>query len=211
MPSPVEEFTAAPLKFLESNLILPGFAELAVESGVIKFGFQKHKQAIASQLGHAIDVYILVPAAASDDGKSFDSYWCPYRQNDLCSTTLGSGANFMFTATMDGCTFGVGSPSPDGAVLVMHANASDYGKESIENQAEVQRTQISLTAGATPMKMLAPKDYRIEMGMGTLSSTTIGIRNTGDGKWSFYSQIYEKRPMTAPPKYFLREAHKKFA
>ena len=65
-------------------------------------------------------VYNVTTATAGAD--SFLSYICDYKTGEINYQVLGPGANFCFTTTMNGCTFGIGSPTADGSVLVSHAN-----------------------------------------------------------------------------------------
>lgn len=68
-------------------------------------------------------------------GTEFDAYWCPYKQDEVHAVTLSGEADRMFTATMNGCSFGVGIPSLDGAVRVAHANSTEV-KELDDFQME---------------------------------------------------------------------------
>jgi hypothetical protein len=56
-------------------------------------------------------------------GDEFAAYWCPYKEDRVFAVTLHDEADRMFTPTMNGCSFGVGIPSIDGAVRVAHANS----------------------------------------------------------------------------------------
>jgi hypothetical protein len=61
-------------------------------------------------------------------GNEFNAYWCPYAEDTVNAVTLSDEADLMFTATMNGCSFGVGIPSVDGAVRVAHANTTTHEK-----------------------------------------------------------------------------------
>ncbi len=59
-------------------------------------------------------------------GTDFNAYWCPYHSDSVNRVTLSGAADRMFTATMNGCSFGVGVAAPDGSVRVAHANTTEH-------------------------------------------------------------------------------------
>lgn len=72
--------------------------------------------------GAAVPVYALVNTDNQSSG--FDAYICDYEQGSTKYAVLGNNADFMFTITMNGCTFGIGMPAPSGEVIVCHSNTS---------------------------------------------------------------------------------------
>ncbi len=53
----------------------------------------------------------------------FLSYICASKTGEInYQGAFGPEREFCFTTTMNGCTFGIGSPTSDGSVLVSHAN-----------------------------------------------------------------------------------------
>ncbi|HEY4252593.1 MAG TPA: hypothetical protein VGM87_15380 [Roseomonas sp.] len=142
--------------------------------------------------GNNIPLYELT--ASNDPTTAFWAYWCPYDANRTAFTTLTGHAEWMFTATMDGCTFGVGRAAPDGTVVVGHANANRHQtKKSISRMAQTQRAELQAELGMHA-SMLQPKNYRFR---GTfskkrdVSSATFGVR---DGStWKFYAHLYRKQ------------------
>ena len=113
----------------------------------------------------------------------------------------------MFTAAMDGCSLGIGSPTSSGARMIYHSNTASLGSQSDPNkQGNAQATTLSLMYGSSGIdKVWGPQDYRFEAGQGILRSTTFGVRDSGSGAWNFYSQVYTQGETPSPITYFLRE------
>lgn len=128
-----------------------------------------------------MDVYYLKQSDKNGASKALNSYICDYTKNDVESCRLGREANFCFTITMNGCTFGIGSATGDGTVLVTHAN-----KASSKTQGVDQFDQTVGAHGSNKVSMMTPSMYR-SMSPG-LTATTFGIR-TSKG-WKFYFQSY---------------------
>ncbi len=120
-------------------------------------------------------------------GNTFNAYWCPYQSNDLQQVHLSNGANFMFTAKMDGCTFGVGSAAGNGDRIVCHVNLGGRGKE----QADRLRDATSPLHGDAHLLYLGPAGYRFKTGTSSTQATTFGVRDTGTGAWKIFSQVCE--------------------
>ena len=59
---------------------------------------------------------------AGQGGQPFKAYVCDYKEGELNYQVLGTDAPFCFTTTINGCTFSVGIPAPDGTVIVSHTN-----------------------------------------------------------------------------------------
>ena len=59
-------------------------------------------------------------------GTDFNAYWCPYASDTVNRVTLAGAADYMFTPTMNGCSFGIGIAAPDGSVRVAHANTTEH-------------------------------------------------------------------------------------
>src|SRR5258708_40043674 len=60
-------------------------------------------------------VYNVTAAASGAD--SFLAYVCDYKSGEINYQVLGREADLCFTTTMNGCTFGIGSPTAAGIVL----------------------------------------------------------------------------------------------
>jgi hypothetical protein len=137
-------------------------------------------------------VYNVTTATAGAD--SFLSYICDYKRGEINYQVLGPEANFCFTTTMNGCTFGIGSPTSDGSVLVSHANmatplvptaetkGSSAGLVPPGDQAERQLA-VARALHGPGASYLTPDMYRHEHANVTL----VGGR-TSTGAWKFFYQ-----------------------
>jgi hypothetical protein len=137
-------------------------------------------------------VYNVTTAAAGAD--SFLSYISDDKTGEINYQVLAREANFCFTTTMNGCTFGIGSPTTDGSVLVSHANmavplvptpetkALGAGLVPLGDQAERQ-LEVARALHGPGANYLTPDMYRHEHANVTL----IGGR-TSTGAWKFYYQ-----------------------
>lgn len=208
----VTDFIKNPLTFLNNNILVIGFDafspnHVTPSSGVELFKFVQlpKNRALGSQLGESKPVYQLIPTNKADPG-TLEAYWCPYKQNDTLGIVLGHEADFMFTATMDGCTLGLGSQGADGSTLVYHSNLANMGSANNPHaQGEAQRTTLNMMYGASGHTLFEPGAYRFEYGQNILSSTTIGARSRDTRKWHFWSQVYLKDATKMPCRYFLRK------
>jgi hypothetical protein len=146
--------------------------------------------------GTACSVYFLrslglCVAGAAQPADSFAVYWVPYEQNDTTLTNIGTRSRIIFTAKMDGCSFGLGSVNPDGSCIAGHANRVDVGRAA-GFMAQTAAQSAGLTArGLT--RQLGPETYRTaradatgrQIGW-TDQGTTFGVREaTG---WKIYAQ-----------------------
>jgi hypothetical protein len=131
-----------------------------------------------------------VVSAAEGTADAFLAYVCPYVGNFTCFKMLGAQADVMFTSDMDGCTFGIGIPNRDGAVLVAHTNAQDKatGDQFNPNYAPQRAAQrTNLARGKVGGRMLEPDNYRDGAPIGKeFKAVTIGLRI--GGKWEFWFQ-----------------------
>ena len=116
-----------------------------------------------------------------------NAYWCNYGDDDQFTILVHDAASFMFTSNMDGCSFGVGSPAPNGSRRVCHVNM-----RSQTNSHDKQRNL--LTGMGLNNSLVDPDRYmtstRTPSIYGEIKATTIGIRDTNTGQWSFRYQQY---------------------
>jgi hypothetical protein len=78
--------------------------------------------------GAVYKLEFLTPLQAGTRDDAFETYWVPYAQDTPgLLTMLGNDAEFMFTAKMTGCSFGIGSHAGNGVVGVAHSNAMASG------------------------------------------------------------------------------------
>ena len=145
--------------------------------------------------GKACAVYKLKKASASGPN-SLNGYLCGYQAGIPADGTVGSarvrisGAHgYMFTPTMNGCTFVVGSPREDGARLVAHFNLQKHNASemAIEEMDECAR---GVFEGDGSTSHLRHGLYRGARGDTTnlLQSMTFGVRINDE--WRIYYQIY---------------------
>lgn len=150
--------------------------------------------------GDTIKCYAVAMAEGGDP--SFKSYICPYTSGELSYAVLAKEADFCFTFAMDGCTFGVGTPTPTGEVIVSHGNAIGVteGTGDQENKQKEFATQFHRFG----LKgLLEPSTYRLSK---KHISTTVGVRV--GGKWKFYSLRYVRTKDTYPLAYEHLGVHK---
>jgi len=146
--------------------VIPGMPSLAVNAS-----------------GRPMDVFTL-RTNGGGVGDSVRSYVCNYTANGVHSIDLVNAADYCFTVTLNGCTFGIGPRTPLGFRRVSHANTG--------GNAFVQRTQTwtqhGVPANSYAISLLEPSEYRRLGGGGNLNATVFGVR-TGVS-WAFYFQLY---------------------
>lgn len=119
-------------------------------------------------------------------GAGFLSYVCDYKRGELHYQVLDREADFCFTVTMNGCSFGVGAPNADGSVLVSHGNMA-FVKDApdVPSGSSAERQEALAEALHGPnLAILDPRNYRREQE----SITTFGVRIKDD--WKFFYQSY---------------------
>lgn len=128
---------------------------------------------------------------------AFWAYWCPYDLDRFGYTTLTNQADFMFTATMDGCSFGVGHAASDGSVIVGHVNSTGLqtptGDTTAMEQDQHEKLNMILVSGKGGKKKPAtfePRDYRFNNNVREVNATTFGVRE--GGRWKFYAHRWIK-------------------
>jgi hypothetical protein len=121
-----------------------------------------------------------------NEGKSsdtFDAYRCPYEKNAAAHAHLKDAADYMFSAKMDGCSFGIGMPSSTGSVYVAHANRGGDGEAQLAQLRGHTKMQGNLQQCS-----FDPANYRFTLEDASSSmATTFGLHV--DGAWKFYSQV----------------------
>jgi hypothetical protein len=146
--------------------------------------------------GKNMDLYQILEAphdASQTTPDIFLGYWCPYEINRTSFTTLSGDADYMFTATMDGCSFGIGTAAPDGTVTVSHSNsAQDDTQTSHKPMIAAQKVNLRNLLGKKG-KLFQPGDYRsrgVFKKKADVSAMTFGVKV---GKsWRFFSHRFRK-------------------
>jgi len=193
-----KQFHDDPRQFMQDNIVtcpdnpanLPG-------NKIVKVTIEAHGAAVITNKPDGA-VYVLTFA---DEPDSLDVYWCPYYNNDVGSAMLGTDADYVFTVSMNACSFGVGSYAAPGVVRVAHANsansANSYGIGSqgdivpaMTQQAKVQRA--FLYGAKATSSIIAFDDYMICDGSFNLRmrSTTFGELSADRAVWKFYTLQY---------------------
>lgn len=194
--------------FLSSNIVQQTVGGKAVTGSLGNFVLQADGRGRTYD-GKPCDKYKM---ALGGGANAISAYWCPYADDEINATTLAGAADLMFTAKMNGCSFGIGMPASDGSVRVAHANVStddrldkllqDSFSESLKGKnadpklldriasarlqlrTSIQRDQLGGGSGVGNLSTaLEPNLYR------NMSTTTFGVR-TGT-TWKFYFQIYQ--------------------
>jgi hypothetical protein len=173
--------------------------------------------------GNAIGVLRLDQA---DSG--LKAYWVAYEDDKAKRAMLGTEAKYMFTANMDGCSFGHGSKTGTGEVLVSHANAGGYGaaREELARkigysndealglarsaQANEQARMLDKHMQPDSLQILHPSAYGVgqtniqvngqNFDIYKNAATVVGLRE--NGSWRFLCQ---RRVITERGQYVLRD------
>ena len=203
------DFTGGALAFMQANAVIVRKGGVAIGGNVGNFRFLP-EAALTGRIASTLAACNVYGLDISGDPDSVAAYWCPYANDHTYSITVAGAANYMFTATMDGCSFGIGIEAADGAVRVAHANVSeDVLLNAVQDElinaviggnanaarllelkkfilkCQLQRTDQVGAQSAGPLAGNGASDYA-KMGV---KCTTFGLR-AGDGHWSFYAQAY---------------------
>jgi hypothetical protein len=211
-----EEFQEKPVAFLHKYAIFPVPHRindvLGKKVSTTRFSFE---EADWQPGGIAKKVLYL-----KEDGDGFPAYWLAYEKNKAKRAVLGTAARFMFTADMDGCSFGFGSKTDTDEVLVGHANAYATGDNAAAQgepahrarkaQADRQYEMLRKKMKPGTLRVLFPHAYADPFHDNDPSSnvekyaaTVVGIRD--DSGWTFYCQL---RVLTTGGQFVLRGVDK---
>ncbi|HYE34303.1 hypothetical protein [Methylocaldum sp.] len=202
---------------MENNILLTSEFNGDINPGIKTFTLQPHRGVVGKKLGSVLPVYKLVPANTLS---SIIAYWCPYRANELHSVTVGRMARFMFTATMDGCSLGVGTDGGHGTRVISHVNSANYGSgleqalgmdKARAEQRKMQSNLLKHKHGSGQVSVISPLEYMRDVdGDLVLKSTTFGIRPDGIDDWHFYVHRYYKDMSKFNPILYLRDTTRVF-
>jgi hypothetical protein len=194
-----KDFKKNPRAFMNDNIVAsPDNPAHLPASKIVKITIEKNSFAVISNKPNG-SVYSIIFKDTSD---SISVYWCPYKPNGVGSAMLGNKADYVFTVSMNACSFGIGSYSAPWVVRVAHANAGNasnsYGVSSVDDivpaielQRKIQRHQ--LYSKDSTSKIIAYDNYMKKSDGGFDSkcrATTFGERHPKNGSWKFYTLEY---------------------
>lgn len=180
------EFQRDAVAFLAHNAIALDFTGCA--SGLNQFVIEDHGEGIAKVLRQAL----------ATDPSSFAGYYLPYGAGQTFQITLGSGAQFMFTEALTGCSFfvdrkwttptvshinrqtaagGIDQPAIDTSATAVFGSAKYSGLHLVANYLSVKKDDYTPTGES-------PQDNRLYV---------VGVRKTLG--WYLYRMKHD--PMTA--------------
>ena len=180
----VDRFLLDPVEFMRNNVVSTPEGGSFNETDGRKFFTLERRPGMASSVGHPgvpIPTFLARPGGSNSAEGVFEIYWCPYKEDSLKSTTVGNAANIMFTAPMNGCSFGVGAAASDGSRYVAHIN--------MKSQANAWNKQDAILNGSRlGAAIISPHMY---MGgdMDPVHVITFGVRSAATGQWQFYYQL----------------------
>src|SRR5205085_12026175 len=100
-----------------------------------------------------------VDRAVAGDPGAFLTWICDYARDDIKYRTLSNARPFCFTATMNGCTFAIGSAGANGVLTVSHANAFTVGQAS--GLAQQGQRQKQMAVRNEPVRNFDPNHYDV--------------------------------------------------
>jgi len=179
--SAIERFIDDPVDFMQNNVVVTPEGGPFNTAGKKFFTLTKQGGTAKSveRPGAQISEYLAHPASGGD---MFECYWCPYHDDEMHATTVSNLANYMFTAPMNGCSFGVGSAAADGSRRVCHIN--------MKSQSNSWQKQNAILKGSHMGDAIVDPNAYMESGNPVLV-TTFGVRNKTSRSWSFYYQLNE--------------------
>jgi hypothetical protein len=201
-------FTADPVGFLRSNLLLayqignsgPAGDPRTLQCGVYDFKIAERSADPAVGNGYRVqtssgDVSSKITTLTFNDvggagPNPIRAYYLAWQNNASHSITLGGDADYLFTATLQGCGLVVGGSKA--APTVVHMNYYSGGVDLARTDTVLARTAGVLLGTGTstftiPATTLNPRQYRA--GNTNTQITVIGFRR--GGLWNFWYQQYD--------------------
>lgn len=147
--------------------------------------------------------YVLQPATSPKNyHKNFYAYFCSYEADKLRTVRIGQSMDYFFTASLSGCSVGIGLPDSLGRQWIGHANAMSAGENigamlagapvsTFQTVQQKFQKMMLKYANKGPLQVHHQQDYGIPVGTDApMRTTLIGFRDKGSGKWSFIRQTY---------------------
>lgn len=185
------DLAADPLEFMKKNIVIihglnpsesnwqatTNFSLLDADTafGMDIPGFRK-----SGLLTKTAGVYSLQPYNNNPD-TLVTAYWCGYKDDSVKVQMLSDQVSLFFTHRMDGCTFGVGSSTPTGDILVGHFNIQLNGR----TDEKIMRESAKIMLGKHCTLL---EKSRYLKGNNMALTTTFGFRK--NNRWRFYHQRY---------------------
>jgi hypothetical protein len=203
------DFINNPWKFLKDHIILMGMEGYGA-AGPKWFKLEKYDRqkayAVSTVFNIKSDVFLLKGHFGGTTAGHFQGYWCPYEREETKFAVIGSAHDFCFTATITGCSIGLGHETGGGDKLIIHSNHGSTPTDGM-TVAQTQEHDIRSIGGATLKTVFGPSGYRTNSkGQGRYTGTVVGWR--GSGHWEFRTQRYEQLPQLMPQKYKLKNVVK---
>lgn len=186
-----DDFYRDPLGFMRENVVLiagemrqPGGGEHLLRIAI-------DEQPRLKVLNTNGKVWVLYSIRFAFNTNGMVIYYCDYKENAGTMATLGTKAEWMFTAEMNGCTFAVGNQVGGGRVAVGHMNfetaGTGWGEQTQDRQRQAQRNYAYNRMGCDT-QLIQPEDYK-----GTDNSqnaTTFGELDVDT--WRFWTLQYKR-------------------
>ena len=138
----------------------------------------------------------VLTAARNDPGikkrtHAITAYYLPWDNNRHYETKLGNAADYMFTPTLDGCSFVIGSGT---SPRVSHLNYQNREGRVDQPRIKEKIRKVFGDEGKKPTKLTladySPNSHAEKLAGKTTMLTVAGFRDTASNTWSFY---YQKR------------------
>lgn len=208
---PQADFLNDPWEFLEKHIVMMGMEGYGAAS-IKLFRLEPYPltQAYATDtiFSTRSEVFVLKGHIAGPATGFFNAHWCPYEREETKFAVIDNQADYCFTATITGCSIGLGHETVNGSKLIVHSNhGSTPDTAAGLDVAQTQERDIRGLGGATIHKVFGPSSYRLNSrGQGRYTGTVVGWRGPGGaGPWEFRTQTYEQLPQPAPQKYRLHK------
>ncbi|MBB3060694.1 hypothetical protein [Microbulbifer rhizosphaerae] len=188
MPNMTQTFRNHPLNFLQFHpLLISIFPDATFDTQTVHFDINTSDYT-SNSVESVIDNTPCELKSTSDTEK-LKAYWLPYKPDFATSLQLGSDANFMFTANMDGCTFAAthSRTSP----RVSHSNAATIGGIINQYLNDPQKSALAQKAiqQCSASRILGLQKIKYQNSRSRDCTTIVGIRDITTGSWRFCKQV----------------------